>query len=100
MSHKRSGPLPGPAPDLRGLEGSSRLYVRRLLALRAFHDVELYRLTFRQRAVAVADNRREVNEHVVAIRASDEAVALLVAEPLHRSLRQPVPPCTSRRVGP
>src|SRR5947209_7438716 len=80
-------------------KGLDRLDVRRLLSLGSFHDVELYCLALAEGAVAFADDRREVDEHVVAVRASDEAVTLLVAEPLHRSLRQPVPPCTSRRTA-
>src|SRR6266508_5696754 len=67
-----------------------RLDVRSLLSLGTFHDVELYLLALGESPVAVTDDRREVNEHVVPIGTSDETVALLVAEPLHGALRQPV----------
>ena len=70
--------------------GLDRLDVRSLLSLGTFHDVELYLLALGEGPVAVTDDRREVNEHVVPVGTSDEAVALLVAEPLHSALRQPV----------
>src|SRR5437867_1224558 len=92
------GPCGGPFSRVRS-EELDRLDVRGLLSLGAFDDVELHRLTLTEGAVAFASDRREVNEHVVAIGASDEAVTLLVAEPLHRSCRQPEPPCTSRRTA-
>ena len=79
------GPFSGTTPN--GLDG---LDVRSLLSLGAFYDVELDLLALGQRPIAVADDRREVNEHVVPVGTSDEAVALLVAEPLHSALRQPV----------
>src|SRR5207247_1833835 len=84
---QRNGPPEEPVPrcatQLRWLD------VRSLLALRSLYDFEFDGLAFGQRAVALADDRREVDEHVVPVGTSDEAVALLVAEPLHRSLRQP-----------
>src|SRR6266508_61866 len=67
-----------------------RLDVRSLLSLGTFHDVELDLLALGESPVAVTDDRREVNEHVVPVGTSDETVALLVAEPLHGALRQPV----------
>src|SRR5207249_4320163 len=73
---------------LRTDRGLDRLDVRRLLALGTLDDVELHFLTFGQRAVALTGDCREVNEHVVPVGTSDEAVALLVAEPLDRALRQ------------
>src|ERR1051325_11137976 len=66
-----------------------------LLALRTLDDVELHRLAFGQCSIAVSSDRAVVDEDIIAIRTSDEAIPLLVAEPLHRSLAQPVPPCTT-----
>src|SRR6266576_3867675 len=86
----------GPFSRVRAKE-LCRLDVRGLLSLGTFDDIELDRLSLTEGAVAFANDCREVDEHVVAIGASDEAVTLLVAEPLHRSCRQPEPPCTSRR---
>src|SRR4029079_18254201 len=68
--------------ELGRRRASRRLDVRRLLALRPVHDVELNLLTLREGAVAVADDRREVNEDVIALWGRDEAVALLVPAPL------------------
>jgi len=58
--------------------------VRRLQALRALGHVELQRLTLGERLEAVALNRGEVDEHVLAaIRLGDETKALRLVEPLH-----------------
>src|SRR5438552_7209798 len=73
----------------RRRRASRRLDVGCLLALRPVHDVELNLLTLREGAVAVADDRREVNEDVIALRGRDEAIALLVAEPLDGPFGQP-----------
>src|SRR5437899_5469766 len=63
--------------------------VRRLQALVALHDVERDALTFGQRLVAVTCDGREVDEHVrLAVAPLDEAISLLVREPLDRAFRQ------------
>src|SRR5919106_739597 len=67
-----------------------RADVGRLLTLRPVDDVELDLLALGERLVAVTLNRREVHEYVVTVGAGDEAIPLLVAEPLDRSLGQPV----------
>src|SRR5438034_365063 len=64
-------------PDVRGLQ-----------ALVALHHVELDLLTLGQRLVAFPSNRREVDEDVLAAFALDEAIALLVREPLDGALGQ------------
>src|SRR4051794_19560478 len=57
--------------------------VRRLRALRAFAELVLDLRTLRERAEAVARDRGEVDERVLApVVRGDEAEALLVAEPL------------------
>src|SRR5262249_59258022 len=57
------------------------------LALAARGDVELDALALLQRAVALALNRREVDEDVVRAFTLDEAVTLLGIEKLHCALR-------------
>src|SRR5205807_8093553 len=69
-------------------KGLARLDVRCLQALVALHDLELDLLTLGQRLVAFPCNRREVDEDVLAALALDEAVALLVREPLDGALGQ------------
>src|SRR5436190_3477224 len=64
------------------------LDVRGLRALRALHNLERHALALGQRLVAVHADRREVHEDVVAALALDEAVALLVREPLNGALSQ------------
>src|SRR5215217_5814396 len=59
--------------------------VRSLKALVALHDFELDALPLGQRAVAVHLNRAVVDEDVVSPLSLDEAVALLVREPLDRA---------------
>src|SRR5438552_671640 len=81
----------------RSGSGAGRADVRRLLALGAVYDVELDLLALGQRAVAVSDDRREVDEDVVSVRAFEEPVALLVAEPFDGSGGQAVPPPALRR---
>src|SRR5712671_4442639 len=77
------------ASSQRGSDGSlDGLDVRGLCALRALHDLERHTLPFGQRLVAVHPNRREMHEHIVAAFALDEAVALLVREPLNGALCQ------------
>src|SRR5436190_18954340 len=89
-----TGPAEGPV-RCRFAEASDGTNVGGLLALRPFDDVELHGLAFGQCSIAVSSDRAVVDEDVIAIRTGDEAVPLLVAEPLHRSLAQPVPPCTT-----
>src|SRR5688500_17242160 len=78
----RVGRRPEPAARSRD-SGSDDPNVLRLLALAAGRDVELDPLTLLEGAVPVALDVREVDKHVVAALASDEAVALLIVEPLH-----------------
>src|SRR4029453_15593143 len=81
----RSGRLStlGADPGRARSDGSD---VGRLLALRAVDDVELDRLALREGLVALAVDRREVDEHIVLPLARDEPETLLVAEPLHGAL--------------
>src|SRR5829696_9225578 len=65
-----------------------RPHVRGLRALGAVGDLELDGLALVEGLVAVALDGREVDEDVVAAVAGDEAVALLVAEPLDGAFRQ------------
>src|SRR4051794_4728938 len=85
---KSSGPFRG--PNLSGSEKEvlDRSHVRCLQALLALHDLELDALTFGQRLVALHRDRREVDEDVLALLALDEAVTLLVREPLNGALSQ------------
>src|SRR5207248_8117812 len=69
-------------------KGLARLDVRSLQALVALHDLELDLLTLGQRLVAFPCNRREVDEDVLPALALDEAIALLVREPLDGALGQ------------
>src|ERR1700682_5828142 len=72
-----------------GSDGSlDGLDVRGLRALRALHNLERHALALGQRLVAVHADRREVHEHIVATFTLDEAVALLVREPLNGALCQ------------
>src|SRR5580704_17169684 len=61
--------------------------VLRLGPLLALDDVELDLLSLREAAAAVTGDRAEMHEHVRAALYGDEAVALVVVEPLHRALR-------------
>src|SRR5581483_6481330 len=73
-----------PAP--RVFARSDRTDVRRLGALLPLRDVVLHPLVLLEVAVALAGDRAEVHEHVgAAVLRSDEAEALLAAEPLHGS---------------
>src|ERR671911_1040012 len=86
-------------PRVPNLDGPN---VGGLLALGAVDDVELDRLTLGERAVSLALDRGEVNEHVVLSFTRDEAEALLVAEPLDGALLcQPMPPvaCLASRAA-
>src|SRR5438093_5974285 len=62
------------------------LHVLCLKALGAFHDVELYPLTFLQATETVAADGREMHENVFASLTADEAEALGVVKPFHCSL--------------
>src|SRR5207248_6158409 len=86
-SRNEEGPCRGPltSESDRFLD---RLDVRGLRALRALHNLERHALAFGQRLVAVHPDRREVHEHIVATFTLDEAVALLVREPLNGALCQ------------
>jgi hypothetical protein len=57
--------------------------VGRLLALRALRHLERNRLTFLQRLVALTLDGGEVHEHILTVRLGNEAVTLVVVEPLH-----------------
>src|SRR5581483_67704 len=72
-----------PTGSLDGLD------VRSLCALVALDDVERHTLAFGQRLVAIHRDRGEVDEDVVSPLTLDEAVALLVREPLDGALSQP-----------
>src|SRR6185312_1235613 len=61
-------------------------HFRRLHALGALHDLELYALAFLQAAESLRTNRREMHEYVrAATIGRDETKALGVVEPLHRT---------------
>ena len=62
------------------------LYVFRLEALGALHDVELYSLTFLKALESVRLNGREMHEDVLAIFAADESKSLGIVKPLYCSL--------------
>src|SRR6266550_4049651 len=61
-------------------------YAVRLRALRTLHHVELHALVLVERLVALGLDRRVVDEDVLTTVHGDEAVALLVVEPLHGAL--------------
>ena len=88
-----SGPPLGARSEARFRKGVyAGRDVRGLDALVALHDLELHALTLGQRLVAVHRDRGEVDEDVLATLTLDEAVALLVREPLDGALSQ-LPPC-------
>ena len=71
-------------PAMR-LEGAN---VSRRGPLGPFRHIELYLLALRQGLEALALNRRVVAEDILlAVVASDEAIAFFVVEPLHCSSR-------------
>src|SRR5947208_16325651 len=97
-SQNEEGPCRGPLNF--GPTGSlDRLDVCRLRALVALNDFELHALAFGQRLVAVPCDCREVDEDVVSAFALDEAVALLVREPLYGALSQAFLLADKRRLG-
>src|SRR5687767_11281299 len=72
--------------------GLDRGDVRRLGALGALDDFEFHLLTLGQRLVPLHRDRGEVHEDVLATLTLDEAVTLLVREPLDGALSQLLPP--------
>ena len=64
-------------------QGNNHIFC--LQALVALHDRELDALALDQNAVALAANRPEVHEDVVAAVTGDKAEALGGVEPLHRA---------------
>src|SRR5437588_206869 len=87
-SRKGKGPDRGPFHNVGPTGSLDRLDVRGLRALRALHNLKRHALAFGQRLVAVHADRGEVHEHIVATFTLDEAVALLVREPLNGALCQ------------
>src|SRR5205809_1470244 len=86
---KKGGPPLGARPlKSRKRNCLDRRDVRSLEALGALHDFEFDALAFGQRLVALTGDRGEVDEHVVLTFALDEAIALLVREPLNGALSQ------------
>src|SRR6185295_16415484 len=76
-------------PKERTLNG---LYVRRLQALVALHDLEADALTLVQGLVAIHRDRGEMDEHVVPALTLDEPEALLVRKPLDGAFCQRLTP--------
>src|SRR5688572_29686302 len=68
------------ARDARQLH---RLDLVRLQPLLSLHDDEGHLLAFLQALEALALDRAEMHEHVIAILAADEAEALGIVEPFH-----------------
>src|SRR5439155_21566798 len=97
---KKKGPLSGALVLVPKGKVLDRADVRRLQALLALHDLELDALAFSQRLVPVNRDRGEVDEHVLPLLALDEAIALLVREPLHGALRQLNPPSNNKKRPP
>src|SRR5262249_12858289 len=97
-SQNEEGPCRGPL-NLGPTGSLDRLDVGRLRALIALHNLERHTLAFGQRLVAVHRDRREVDEDVVAAFALDEAIALLVREPLDGALSQTFLLADKRRLG-
>src|SRR5918996_465648 len=86
-SWRRARGLPGePLPHLL----LNRPDVRGLLSLLPVNDLELDLLSLMESSVPVTLDGREMDEQVLAVRPGDEAVPLLVAEPLDGSLRHRV----------
>src|SRR6266511_111772 len=85
---KRDGPLRGARQRHSNCSGLDDLNVRRLQALLALNDLELDALAFLEGLVALLSDGREVDEDVLSLSALDEAVALLVREPLDGAFSQ------------
>src|SRR5918996_2123040 len=92
----RRAPLGGPSTALERF-GLDDLNVRRLQALLALNDLELDALTFLEGLVALLSDGREVDEDVLSLSALDEAVALLVREPLDGAFSQRTSSFTNER---
>ena len=60
--------------------------VRRLKALGAFEQIELYGFAFVERAISILLDRREMDEDVLASGALDKSVTLCSVKPLYGSL--------------
>ena len=90
MTPKRTGPVGGPVKVVtrRSLVTASMWTFAGLEALGALLDLELHFLPLLERPVAVHLDLRMVDEHVVPALARNEAVALLVREPLDGALCQ------------
>src|SRR5215471_11957090 len=78
--------LPGRHKGFGGGRSAESHDVFRLRSFLALSDVELDLLPFLQAAIAVAGDRAEVHEHVLATLDSNETVALVGVEPLHSAL--------------
>src|SRR5438874_7088233 len=92
-----SGPLFGARSRFRFRKVLDRLDVHRLQALVALLDVELNTLPLGQRPITLHRNLRVVNEDVLATLTLDEAVALLVREPLDGALSQLAAPSYNKQ---
>src|SRR5207244_12993154 len=88
QSSQNKGPLSGPLLLVPKGKASDADDVRSLQALLALHDFELDALTLGQRLVPLHPDRGEVDEDVLPLLALDEAIALLVREPLDGALSQ------------
>src|SRR5918911_5604065 len=84
---KKAGPF-GARFEFGSERFLERLDVHRLQALVALLDVELHALAFGQRPVPLHCDLRVVDEYVLPTLALDEAVPLLVREPLDGALSQ------------
>lgn len=62
---------------------SGLAYVGRLIPLRPLSHFELNFLSFFQGLIALTGHGTVMNEYVFAVLAGDEAISLLIAEPLH-----------------
>jgi len=61
-------------------------HIRRLGAFRSLHDLELDRVSFLQRSVAIPEYRRVMYEHIGPVFPPDESIPLRIIEPFHSSL--------------
>src|SRR5262245_20018299 len=62
------------------------LYLRCLQALRPLLDLELHLVALIQGFVTIADDRLEMDEHILAVLSRNEPVPLGSIEPLHGTL--------------
>src|SRR5580698_1918816 len=73
-------------PSLYSRSGYSRSGSHDILGLQSLGaplHLELHLRTFFQSAISIHLDRREVNEHIIAVRALDEAIALGGVKPFH-----------------